>query len=461
MMLQAPLSKLLHLPILAVVAVGLCSIGVSISILYSTAVSEQRERLREISESRARLIETIARFDKKFSGAFPGTPYEATISQLVEAHALYKEYGETSEFVLAARDGDQIQFILNHRQANLEELQSLPFDSELAEPMRRALLGQRGTMVGQDYRGEQVLAAYEPVAVLDLGIVVKIDLSEIRKPFIIAGMWALMVSGCVIFIAIQTILRFTRPMSNQLIQMTEAANDANRAKSRFLAAMSHDLRTPLNAILGFSDMMRMETFGKLGDKHYKDYANDIHQSGTLLVELINDVLDISKVEAGKVQLTEKPIKLLNLVNSCVHQIGPLAKASNHTISHHIPPDLPALLADERILVQLLNNLLSNAIKFTPNGGKITVSAELSTDNAIVFEISDTGIGMSDIEVERALKEFEQLDGSQERQHKGSGLGLHLCTKFMKLFDGSLGIVSVKDEGTTVSLRFPPERTAPA
>jgi len=465
---RAAISRLLHLPILAVIAVGLSSIGVSIFILYSASFSEQERRLRELSQSQARLIEAITRFDQKYSGErdgnineFPGNSRQATISQIIDAHGRYSGFGKTGEFTLAQRDGDLIKFILKHRHFDLDNSKPIAFDSPAAEPMRRALSGQSGTLVGLDYRGQWVLAAYEPVALLNLGIVAEIDLDEIRQPFIVAGLWALAVSSCFIIIAIFAFFKITRPMSEHIIDMAEKATDANQAKSKFLAAMSHDLRTPLNAIMGFSDIMRMKAFGPLGNAHYEEYADDIYNSGSLLISLINDVLDISKVEAGKLELTEESLDLVELVDACIHQLLPMADTSRQTLSARVPSDIPALKGDERVMFQLLNNLLSNAIKFTPNGGKIDVIVELDYKNRLVFKIADTGIGMSEAEIEKALRPFEQVDGALSRRHKGTGLGLHLCINFMKMFNGTFGIESAVGKGTTICLTFPPERTIKA
>ena len=156
----------------------------------------------------------------------------------------------------------------------------------------------------------------------------------------------------------------------------ELAERANQSKSEFLASMSHDLRTPLNAIIGFSEILRNELFGPLGDRRYKEYAKDIHDSGSLLLILIDDILDISKVEAGRYKLSNTELDIAGLLQSCFRQLAPYAEAARLTLLAEIPSDFPALRGDERTLIQILNNLLSNATKFTPEGGKITISAEL-------------------------------------------------------------------------------------
>ncbi|MFT7569463.1 MAG: signal transduction histidine kinase [Paracoccaceae bacterium] len=236
------------------------------------------------------------------------------------------------------------------------------------------------------------------------------------------------------------------------------ATIANKAKSDFLAAMSHDLRTPLNAIMGFADIMRLRAFGPLGDPHYEEYANDIYNSGFLLLRLINDVLDLSKIEAGKYELVEEPLDIHALIETSFKQFGHTSKASTQTLSSDIVPDIPFLLADERVMIQILNNLLSNAIKFTPAGGVINVTKKFGENNGIILSVTDTGVGMSKADMIKALKPFEQADVAHSRRHEGTGLGLHLCANFMKLFGGALSIESEVDCGTKVTLEFPPERT---
>ena len=169
-------------------AVTIATVGIAAYILYNTSVAEERERLTEAAQSQARLIEAIARFDAEYSKDYPDGPSVATLRQVTDAHSQYRGFGKTGEFTMARREGDSIVFLLSHRHFDLEHPKPVPFDSELAEPMRRALSGGSGTVIGLDYRGELVLASYEPVEQLDLGIVAKIDLTEIRAPFIRAGL---------------------------------------------------------------------------------------------------------------------------------------------------------------------------------------------------------------------------------------------------------------------------------
>ena len=224
--------------------------------------------------------------------------------------------------------------------------------------------------------------------------------------------------------------------------------------------MSHDLRTPLNAIIGFTEMMEAETFGPLGNTRYEDYAREIRNSGNLLVSLINDILDISKIEAGKYELNDAPLEVAAVIANSVTMISTLTEADTLELVIDTPPGLPRLLCDDRSLTQIMNNLLSNAMKFTPPGGRVGVITRL-VDGAIEIRVEDTGIGMSNEELATILEPFEQAQGSLSNPRQGTGLGLHLCQKLMNLHDGTIEVLSEPGAGTTAVLRFPAARTADA
>lgn len=262
------------------------------------------------------------------------------------------------------------------------------------------------------------------------------------------------------FYASITDISALRHAQEKLEQQNVELKSANRSKSEFLANMSHELRTPLNAIIGFSDIFLSGLFGPLGDPRYQEYAKDINDSGTHLLNIINDILDLSKVEAGKMELSEADLDVVDLVRSAVRLVRERASNGGLHITEDLPDHLPSLHGDDRAVKQMLINLLSNAMKFTEEGGSVTVSARQDA-GAITLTVTDTGIGMREDEIPTALEPFRQIDGSLSRQTTGTGLGLPLVKSLIELHDGTLTLVSKQGVGTTVILSFPPERTIAA
>ncbi|HXP77915.1 MAG TPA: HAMP domain-containing sensor histidine kinase [Stellaceae bacterium] len=235
------------------------------------------------------------------------------------------------------------------------------------------------------------------------------------------------------------------------------AEAASRAKSEFLANMSHELRTPLNAIIGFAEVIERETFGPTGQR-YREYAGDIHGSGRHLLQVINDILDLAKVEAGQMLLHEARLDPALVMQGCVRLIKPRASKSNVRINTAFDPNLPVLLADEARLRQIGLNLLSNAVKFTKAGGRVSISTGLDRNGGIVIAVTDTGIGMTADEIAIALEPFQQVTSSLSRTNEGTGLGLPLTKTLVELHSGRLDIASVPGRGTTVTVTFPPSRS---
>jgi signal transduction histidine kinase len=237
------------------------------------------------------------------------------------------------------------------------------------------------------------------------------------------------------------------------------AEAASQAKSEFLATMSHELRTPLNAVIGFSQIMMTETLGPIGSAQYRDYAKDIHDSGVHLLEIINDILDLSKAEAGKLELDEDWVDVRDAVAAACRLIGPRAERAQLSVVERIPANLPPLWADERKLKQILLNLVSNSVKFTPAGGRVEVSAAIEPVEGLSIIVQDTGIGIPAADLDRVLEPFVQVENSLTRSYQGSGLGLPLAAKMMELHCGKLTIASQLGRGTLVRLAFPAERIA--
>ncbi len=246
-------------------------------------------------------------------------------------------------------------------------------------------------------------------------------------------------------------------LAEDLAVARNQAEDADRTKSEFLAVMSHELRTPLNAIIGFSEIMKEETFGPVGSTRYRDYVMDIHASGQHLLDLINDILDLSKVESGADELREENIEIRELVGSLVAMVKERGKKNGVELETELDAHLPVLRADKRKLKQILLNLLSNAIKFIDTDGSVTLKAWCSVKNGYVFQVIDTGIGIALEDIPKALAPFQQIDSSLNRRHEGTGLGLPLSKSLAEMHGGSLDLQSQVGVGTTVTVRFPAER----
>ena len=237
-----------------------------------------------------------------------------------------------------------------------------------------------------------------------------------------------------------------------LIETQEAA----RAKAAFLAAMSHELKTPLNAVIGFSDLMRQELFGPVNEPRYRAYIADIHDNGRRLLGMINDILDLSRIESRLLDLEDDAVCIPEAVTAACDAVLE-DKPDAAAIDIDLPAHLPLLKVDPRRLHQILTHLLSNAVKFTPAEGRIAVRAFVTKDGAIAIAVSDTGIGMEPERIGHALEPFKQLDSRLSRRFEGVGLGLPLANALVRLHEGTLAIESTPGAGTIVTICFPPER----
>jgi signal transduction histidine kinase len=240
----------------------------------------------------------------------------------------------------------------------------------------------------------------------------------------------------------------------QLLAAKDEADSVNRMKTEFLANMSHELRTPLNAIIGFSEIIENEMFGPVREPKYLEYVSDIKQSGVHLLEVINDILDISKIESGTVVLDRNIVAFGDVIETCHRLVAPRAQDKKLLLAIEIIDEIPVILGDRRRIIQLLLNLLSNAINFTADGGRIVTRIVRVETGDVELSVSDTGVGISAENLKKAVEPFFQVDGTLARPHEGTGLGLTLCKLFAELHGGSLTIDSELGKGTTVSARFP-------
>jgi signal transduction histidine kinase len=243
----------------------------------------------------------------------------------------------------------------------------------------------------------------------------------------------------------------------ELIKSKETAESSNRAKSQFLANMSHELRTPLNAVIGFAEMMSAETFGPLGSPRYQEYADAIRGSGAHLLALINDILDLSRLDAGQSDLIDEQLDVEEIAETVLTMVAGQARAARVEVSRDIAPGLPLLRADRRRVKQVLINLLANAVKFTPAGGTVSLSAVKTKDGGLKLAVADTGIGIAKEDIPKALERFGQVDSKLSRRYEGAGLGLPLAKQLMELHGGTLVLESELNVGTTVTVIFPQER----
>jgi signal transduction histidine kinase len=249
--------------------------------------------------------------------------------------------------------------------------------------------------------------------------------------------------------------------ATQLKAANLALAAANRAKSEFLANMSHELRTPLNAVLGFAEMMREQVLGPIGNARYQQYAADIHQSGAHLLGIINDILDLAKVESGKLELNEEPLELARAVEASMLFLRERAERGRIALATRLAEPLIRLIADKRKLMQILSNLLSNAVKFTPEGGSVALEAGRDAAGDLVIAVRDSGIGIAPEQIPHLFEPFAQADSGLNRKFEGAGLGLPLTKAMVELHGGSVAIESAPRAGTVATVTLPARRILPA
>jgi PAS domain S-box-containing protein len=324
------------------------------------------------------------------------------------------------------------------------DVRGMPFVDLLAEESHKAAL---------DYLDG--LAANGVASVLNDGreVIGRVPSGGLMPLFMTMGR----IAGTGKFCAVLRDITHWKHAEEELLSARRAAETANQQKSDFLAKISHEIRTPLNAIIGFCEVMMQERFGPIGNVRYQEYLRDIHNSGAHLMSLINDLLDLSKIEAGKLDLDFEAVAVNDLILECVALMQPQANRERIIIRTSLPANIPQVVADPRSLRQILLNLLSNAIKFTPAGGQVIVSTALEASGEVVIRVRDTGLGMSERDIETALKPFRQLATSGRGRSEGTGLGLPLTKALAEANRASFAIESAVNQGTLIRITFPTTR----
>ena len=333
----------------------------------------------------------------------------------------------------------------------------------------RVALGHKMVKIGDLFNNDRLIGeSYIPImengkflGALEVYVDVTAAMARFRRVSSFAALALVLVlamTGAAQFFFIWRHLQRRRAAERRKDLARVKAEQANQSKSSFLAHMSHELRTPLNAIMGFSEVLKDAMFGPNIDERYKQYAGYIHRSGAHLLSLINDLLDLSKIEAGHYELHEEDIELPKALGNCVEIMREQAEREGLELRLELAADLPLLHADLRSLDQILLNLISNAVKFTPRGGHITIGAGLDAKRGLTISVADTGIGIAEEDIAKVMEPFAQVaEHGPKSKKEGTGLGLALTRYLAELHGGSVRLESEVERGTTVFVYFPSER----
>jgi signal transduction histidine kinase len=427
--------------------------GVSTYLLYRAALNEEANRMRDIARTNALLLKATARFNETHPSDYPGGSMEAAMAQIREAHKDFLGLGETGEFTIGRREGDSIVYLLVDRHPGTDMPGSIPFDSELGEPMRRALSGLAGTLIGQDYHGNIVLAAHEPLPELGLGIVAKIDISEIRAPFIRAGLIAglvtvlVVVIGALLFLKIaDAAMRELQALNEMLTVRTDELARSNRELEQFAYVASHDLQEPLRIFSSYAQLLGTRYEGKL-DADADDFIGYLVDGAARMQRLIEDLLTYSRV--GTRGESFKMTNCNAIVEQAVENLALAVRESGAKIT--VEP-LPTVKADAVQLAQLFQNIIGNAIKFRSGDAPfVRISAQKNEDKW-VFSVKDNGIGIAPEYQDRIFVIFQRLHVREK--YPGTGIGLAIARKIVERHGGMIWVESHPNAGSTFYFTLP-------
>ncbi len=448
------------LPLIVIMAVvTLVAVGIGIKLLYDAAFEEARERLIDTAQSQARLIEAVARFDSIYSQEYPGGARPATLSQVIDAHEQHTGFGETGELDLVRREGDQIVFLLSHRFGDGTDPSSVPFDSDLAEPMRLALQGESGSIVGLDEHGNLVLAAYEPVAELDLGITAKIDLAEVNAPFVRTG-WIVAATALVaVVVGAWLFRRITAPVERQMKRYSEQLEgmveertselheaQAELVRSERLAILgqfsgniSHELRNPLGVIDSSVYYLKRKLGGD--DKKVSEHLDRIKLSVANSTMIIESLLSLTRMKEPSLADTD----LVAVVDGSIATSQVPARIS---VERVIPEAEVTVHGDQEQLRMAFKNIVKNAVEAMSGSGTLTVSIKGGSNGTAEVSFADTGEGIDSENLEAV---FQPLFSTKA---KGIGFGLSIARMVVDRHGGTLSVASEPGRGTVFTARLP-------
>ncbi|MEE8350553.1 MAG: ATP-binding protein [Acidobacteriota bacterium] len=453
--------------ILGMLAVSIGGMTVGVFALYQTSFTQAEQRLTETVTSWSELMGAMARFDRQYSAnSIQGGARAATMQQIREAHETFQGYEEL-EFTLARREGDQIIFELNQRQQENETIPPLAFDSQLAEPMREALLGRSGVLVGLDYRGTQVLAAYEPVPELAMGVVAKIELSELRAPFVRTGLVVFVINLGLILAGIRLFQHIGNPVVDELQQsqqklkayaddledrVEERTQELQRAQREIVrqeklavlgkmsGSVGHELRNPLGVIS--NAVYYLQSILTDPDEKVREYLGIISSEVERAGRIISDLMNLTRLKSP----VRDEVAVGDLLDRALEQ-QPEHGSLGISITREIASGLTPVHVDSGQIEQVLVNLLANARQAMPEGGQLTIEAE-AEESAVRLSLTDTGCGISRKNIEHI---FEPLFTTKAR---GIGFGLSIAKSLMEQNGGSLQVESRQGEGSTFTMILP-------